>query len=366
MAAERDSGPRIWLCRSVFLANSAIPAIQDVEICHIVDFAPYGENTASESSGGMMSGNAMSEQGPVSRTRTAFLAIWPGGLVVWLALWLAVLAMPAAADPACTDTWTGAGGDEFWSTAGNWSTGVPSASDVACIGSGVAVKVATGANHVGVLLDTGKLVVSGGSLEVASHLATSHVTSLTLQEGAELEGAGELNVTGTLSWSGGTMSGSGSTVLASGATGSIAVDRPNGWVMLDERELAVEGTLTFASGSVTMADGAHVQNLHQGSAFRVVGIRREQNWTRTTERNRIMTVGSTWGTPENLASHVDKHEFSCWGGRFGPQVGSDHLLGHVSPLGELYGTSPLAPLRQLDPELEFSQPVCPPRPVGNS
>jgi Ca2+-binding RTX toxin-like protein/plastocyanin len=43
------------------------------------------------------------------------------------------LAAPAGAIPACTTTWTGAGGDGLWATADNWDNGVPDASSVACI-----------------------------------------------------------------------------------------------------------------------------------------------------------------------------------------------------------------------------------------
>ncbi|HWE54116.1 MAG TPA: carboxypeptidase regulatory-like domain-containing protein [Acidimicrobiales bacterium] len=44
----------------------------------------------------------------------------------------------AAAQPTCTNTWTGAAGDHQWTTAGNWSKGaVPSTTDDVCIGPGM-------------------------------------------------------------------------------------------------------------------------------------------------------------------------------------------------------------------------------------
>src|ERR1700735_3644247 len=123
----------------------------------------------------------------------------------------------AAAEPACTDTWTGGAGNGLWQSAGNWSTAsVPSSSDVACIGSGTTVQVTTSSDHAGVLEDSGSLTISGGSLELTSSSTASSVASLSMQGGA-LTGAGSLHVSSSLSWTKAvTMSGTGSTVLQSG------------------------------------------------------------------------------------------------------------------------------------------------------
>jgi hypothetical protein len=172
----------------------------------------------------------------------------------------AIVGLPAgaAAEPTCTDTWTGGAGDGLWQSVGNWSTAsVPGASDVACIGSGTTVQVTTGSDHAGVLEDSGSLTISGGSLELVSSSTPSSVVSLSMQGGA-LTGVGSLHVSGSLSWTkAATMSGTGSTVLQSGASGTIELVAGEKAV-LEGRALVNEGTLTFATGTIAMSAGARI------------------------------------------------------------------------------------------------------------
>ncbi len=164
-----------------------------------------------------------------------------------------------AADPTCTDSWTGAAGDGLWRTAENWSTSaVPDSSDVVCIGSGVTVRVTGGADQAGVLSDEGILEISGGSLELASSTEASSVESLTLSSGT-LTGADTLEVSGSLSWTGGSMTGAGATTLEPDATGSID-PAAEGSVALTERKLINEGALTWSSGSVEGRSDAEIDN----------------------------------------------------------------------------------------------------------
>jgi len=164
-----------------------------------------------------------------------------------------------AADPTCTDSWTGAAGDGLWRTAENWSTSaVPDSSDVVCIGSGVTVRVTGGADQAGVLSDEGILEISGGSLELASSTEVSRVESLTLSSGT-LTGADTLEVSGSLSWTGGSMTGAGATTLEPDATGSID-PAAEGSVALTERKLINEGALTWSSGSVEGRSDAEIDN----------------------------------------------------------------------------------------------------------
>lgn len=116
-----------------------------------------------------------------------------------------VLALPgvASAESLCTDTWVGPT-EGTWQTVADWSLGtVPTSTDVGCIGSGKTVKVTEGATQAGVVQGEGKLVVSGGSLEVANALEPSTISGFT-QSGGTLLGAGTLNVSGSFTWSGGT------------------------------------------------------------------------------------------------------------------------------------------------------------------
>jgi adhesin HecA-like repeat protein len=52
---------------------------------------------------------------------------------------------------------------------------VPTSTDVACIGSGKAVKVTEGTNQTGVVQGEGTLSITGGSLEVANVLEASSI-----------------------------------------------------------------------------------------------------------------------------------------------------------------------------------------------
>ncbi len=177
-----------------------------------------------------------------------------GVVVAVVSVVLAVLPGSAVAGPGCTDSWMG-GSEGTWQTPGNWSTGsVPSATDVACIASGVTVQVTSGTNQAGVLLDEGTLVISGGSLELTSELSNSTASTVTFGYGT-LTGAGTLEVSGSLSWTGGTMSGRGSTVVLPGASGSLT-----GGGYLEGRELVNEGTTTLGSGMVNMSAGAQIRN----------------------------------------------------------------------------------------------------------
>jgi RHS repeat-associated protein len=177
-------------------------------------------------------------------------------LVVVVAAGALVLPAGAAAEPVCTDTWTGPA-EGPWTTAEDWSTGiVPTSTDVACIGTGKTVKVTEGANHTGVVQGEGALVISGGSLEVANALEASKIKALTV--GGTLTGAGTVDVSSSFTWASGTMSGTGSTVVMSGASGVIEYGD-----VLEGRSLVNEGTTTLVTataGRITESEGAQIKN----------------------------------------------------------------------------------------------------------
>jgi hypothetical protein len=162
--------------------------------------------------------------------------------------------------PTCTDTWTNGGGDGNWATATNWSTGVvPGDGDYACVPVGDQVTVNSGTNDVGQLDDEGTLVLSGsGTLSVDDASASSTIATLNQSSGT-LTGAGELDVSGSWSWTGGTQSGSGSTVIDSGASTTVNVG-PGGRVWLDTRTLVNQGTMTLSSGSIQGSNGGTIEN----------------------------------------------------------------------------------------------------------
>lgn len=171
----------------------------------------------------------------------------------------------------CNVSWTGSAGDGAWQTAGNWSTGaVPTARQRACIPTGATVHITGGTSEAGALESKGNLVISGGTLDLTDAGAVSEVVALTESEG-NVAGAGTLDVSGSLSWTGGSMSGPGSTVLGPDAVASIAS------ATLASRELTNEGTLTvdgqIASGwqsPGTLLNTGTVQK-SEGSETTVIG-----------------------------------------------------------------------------------------------
>jgi hypothetical protein len=173
---------------------------------------------------------------------------------------LAIGAGTASADTACTDSWTGAGGDAQWTTAANWSTGaVPAGADHACIAGWGTITVSGAAAAGSVTAGAATLALTGGAtLTVADPANDSQVASLTLS-GGTLTGAGALHVSSALSWTAGTLSGSGALVLDAGATGTIAPGA-GAAVTLDQRTLANHGALTLTSGTLLMNNAASLTN----------------------------------------------------------------------------------------------------------
>jgi hypothetical protein len=166
----------------------------------------------------------------------------------------------ASSGPVCTDTWVGPSEGE-WRDAADWSKGsAPTASDVACVGSGTTVQVSEGTYHVGVLHDEGTLEVFGSafehprtSLEVAGTSEASTVGTFSLY--GVLTGPGSVDVSGALEWNeGGEMTGSGRTAIE--PDGSSTFDGGS----LAGRTLVNEGTLTFSQDYLEMSEGALVEN----------------------------------------------------------------------------------------------------------
>jgi RHS repeat-associated protein len=98
----------------------------------------------------------------------------------------------------------------------------------------------------------GTLTVGGmSSLKIAGGFSVN-AADLVLK--GPVEGAGNLKVTGSLTWAGSKMSGGGRTVLAAGATGSASEAR------LEERTFVNEGTLTLPTKFLQLRDAATFEN----------------------------------------------------------------------------------------------------------
>jgi hypothetical protein len=142
----------------------------------------------------------------------------------------------------------------------DWSLGtVPTSTDVACIGSGKTVKVTEGINQAGVVQGEGTLVISGGSLEVASALESSSIKGLSLGPVGTLKGPAQVEVTGSFSTTGGQMEGTGTTVIKSGATGLV---NSGSDLTIAKRTLNNEGslTVTYPEGGIVGKEGATIAN----------------------------------------------------------------------------------------------------------
>lgn len=169
---------------------------------------------------------------------------------------LALVPAGASAEPLCTDAWNGPG-EGNWEVVADWSGGhVPGSTDVVCIGSGKTVEASGFLDQAGVLEVKGALKLTG-TLEVANALEASSVASLSMPRG-DLEGAATVDVSGSLSWTGGEMTGSGSTVILSSA--SAALEGGEGTLRVaSERLLVNEGTMTLSTGHLSV-EKAEIKN----------------------------------------------------------------------------------------------------------
>ncbi len=122
-----------------------------------------------------------------------------------------LFAPSAEAAPDCTKEFVAGA----WTSASSWApNGVPAATDVVCIPAGRTATFASGGASVKGLAGAGGLTISGGTLSVTGDAS---IQTLAIASGT-LGGTGTIDVTGTLTWSGGTMSDAGTTRIAAGAT----------------------------------------------------------------------------------------------------------------------------------------------------
>jgi uncharacterized repeat protein (TIGR01451 family) len=191
-----------------------------------------------------------------------------------------VSAFTPALTCAGTKNWIAAIG--FWENAANWSGGtLPGPSDDVCIPAGVTVTLSSGTHNINSLGSSGTLIFSGGSLTIAGSLnsdgavtisggamlslgsGSSISNTLTLDSGT-LTGSGSLDVSGLLTSTAGTISGAGTT----NANGGMSIS--GGTLGLDARTLNNNGSATFTTAAINMANGA-VFNNSAGSTFDAQG-----------------------------------------------------------------------------------------------
>jgi RHS repeat-associated protein len=205
----------------------------------------------------------LERQGQIKRLASRQLRTRPRltkGLCAIIGFVFLAAALPTAASAAeCTTTYTGPA-EGSWQNAANWSTGkVPSATDVACVGSGKTAEINSGTAEAAVLQGEGAVVVYEATLELLSGSEQSSINSLTLKFASTLKGSGSIKVTSSFAWTNeSTMSGSGVTTLGSGVTGSVTTGGGSG--KLVGRTLISEGSLALNSGQLALSESAVFEN----------------------------------------------------------------------------------------------------------
>ncbi len=236
----------------------------------------------------------MAWRGRVIRSMLVVGLSMAAGAVVFLVMTLGGSA--SSADSSCTINWVGPSTGGSWSTAANWDLGhIPQNGDVACA-SGVTgtITYSTGTTSLSELRLSAPLSITGGTLALTDTSATGNtVGGLTLGAGF-VQGPGALAVNGDISWGsgggslitpGGTLTqpaGHTDTFAPNGTSSSI-----NGWSVTLGSPVSMSGTITLgfsgsftATGNVTMADGATVNN-NGGGTFAVQGALTKPSGTGT-------------------------------------------------------------------------------------
>ena len=147
----------------------------------------------------------------------------------------------------------GGGGDGLWNNPANWfGHMVPTAQDDVSIGYefNVTLAGALGAARTLMMGSAATLNVQTG-LTIGANSYAQIGTTFNLQPGGTLDGPGDLNLLGSLNWTGGAMRGTGRTLVGFG--GQATID--GGDVKQLERTLRIEQSAQVAQGSVEFNGG---------------------------------------------------------------------------------------------------------------
>jgi large repetitive protein len=238
----------------------------------------------------------------------AGLVVVAGGLAIYGATGIGVA--PAADTVlSCTDTWTGGAGTTDWSTAGNWSTGVPDAAGVdACIPGGATVVDQNATIVVGELT-----VAKGGSLTVGAG-GSAEVGSA----GATLSVSAGLDNDGTL------------TAGPSGpGTATISLDGP----VTNTGAFEVFGTVTIGNAAASSLTNAGTVGVAPGGVIDL-----EKASTLTNSSNGLLAFGingppsspSDYGRIVNGSLSLDGSAALVFEGGFAPSSGAEYVVANGS------------------------------------
>ncbi|MCR9294671.1 MAG: hypothetical protein NXI32_18290, partial [bacterium] len=159
--------------------------------------------------------------------------------------------------------WDGGGGDLNWNNPANWDTDqLPGVGDdvvIADIAPDIAIVHSSGTTSINSLVSDEALVISGGTLEIATTSAINDNLSLSGSSSTALTGAGDVTVDGLFTWTGGRLQGTGKLI----ASGGMQLEGSTKYL---ERTVDNAGTAIWASGTIfANADG--VFNNLAGATF---------------------------------------------------------------------------------------------------
>jgi hypothetical protein len=169
-----------------------------------------------------------------------------------------ILAATLVSTPAADLVWTNLAGGN-WNNTNNWSPNtVPGATDSAFITNAgtytVTINAAATVTNLtlGATGGTQTLINTAFTLTLNGNSFVGTNGVFTIDAGASLTGAGNLNVAGILNWTGGAMTGTGRTVITNGATLNIAGFSYGKSLV---RHLDLYGTGTVSAPSVVAGGG---------------------------------------------------------------------------------------------------------------
>jgi IPT/TIG domain len=231
--------------------------------------------------------------------------------------------------------WTGAGGDNNWDTAANWSTNLVPGS-----GADVTINIAANVVHsnnvtdsINSLTSTEPLTISGGTLSIAAPSTIGSTLSIT---GGTLTGTGDVTVTGLVTLNAGTLSGA----SALNADGGMLINLNSSiyisYFYLQGRTInnaaGQTATLTSSNGDIEASNGSVFNNR---GTFVVDGLGYYGD-SGTGDPSSFVNQGS-FNVSENVGGISFGAAFYTQGGSFDIKAGSGlELDGGGSSIGSTF------------------------------
>ncbi|HWW13817.1 MAG TPA: hypothetical protein VN310_04075, partial [Candidatus Dormibacteraeota bacterium] len=198
----------------------------------------------------------------------------------------------AAPPPLASDSWTGTAGDNNWSNAGNWSSGMPTSADAVTIGTAKAnvnmdtvgtfgTLTLSGSGDTLTIL-TGNILTADGNITNAGTItlnSTGAPTELVLGANVTLSGAGTLTLSNNVN----------NEILGSATTDTLT------------NQETIQGAGNIGNGSMTLVNSGTINsNQTAGLTIQANGGMTNTGTVKATAGSTLgligMTVGNTGGT----------------------------------------------------------------------